>query len=60
MLPSKDADESTRNVRLLTGLRSEQSRIMTIDVQHLVPCRGSRAQADDGVTPCLRWQVLRL
>ena len=55
ILPSPDAH--SRNVRLLVGSRAQKKRTFTIDIRNLEACPGSRALADDGITPRLRWQL---
>ena len=55
ILPSPDAH--SRNVRLLVGSRAQKRRTFTIDIRNLEACPGSRAPADDGLTPRLRWQL---
>ena len=55
VLPSPDAD--SRNVRLLVGSHAQKRRRFTIDIRNLEACPGSRASADDGLTPRLRWQL---
>eukprot|EP00439_Symbiodinium_sp_Y106_P075193 s2461_g14.t2 len=55
ILPSPDAH--SRNVRLLVGSRAQKKRTFTIDIRNLEACSGSRAHADDGITPRLRWQL---
>ena len=55
VLPSPDAH--SRNVRLLVGSHAQKRRRFTIDIRNLEACPGSRASADDGLTPRLRWQL---
>ena len=55
VLPSPDAH--SRNVRLIAGTRAKKRRTFTIDIRNLEACPGSRASADDGLTPRLRWQL---
>ena len=55
ILPS--TDPCSRNVRLLSGPEDQQRRTLTLDVTHLKASAGVRAQEDDGLPPCLRWQL---
>ena len=47
----------SRNVRLLSGPKDQQRRTLTLDVSHLEASASVRAQEDDGLHPCLRWQL---